>query len=1759
MSSHHNSRPRPRSYTSSLGAFPWRRNKPDAALASSPAAPVQTLPIDTLLQALSPPTAPSLSHARSLAAAFTTQTPAPSSSAIAPIFANLCRVDQPPAIQAAGFDLLAAYCACGAFLATSDRLTFFDVFRETASAWALEVWEPRAKALNALLPSVDDAVGIEKALLAMLTGWVGQAADGLCTSGDDETERAVEVLNEVLTVWSEKLEVLGRISEDEVLSVFEFYRSLVDRALTSPKPEPSPIRHRRHPSSISNVPSPLRPPASRNHVHFISAVYLDFLESRITRLPPSFLPQLMPLLFRVLAAVMSPLAALSARPPATPIDPPTELRVIKIVAAFLKGPYSITSLILLRQLLLPSPSSSNIDVATQIATSLGALRTLRVQIRRVLEDRMAMRVVQRDTAASATHAGTPGDVDAPLLERAQRAWGKDGADVWDARKVGVFLVRAVRAWTACPAPAEKERVFEEVAALLKDVLQEMDERVQDGGETGNGFNDHDTAAAVGRVLFEMTNYVKTLKNDDGTPMNLSLSPAHPAPNPLFRTLAFLFSRTQTKVPLSPPLPLSLLAIASHVPDADAAGLPAQLAAAHQLMPPTPGWLATWELLFACNIPAKPAMRRAVHVQLASVYEKVKDVRSCRRPLVELLFEFWMQRVERAEEGEDAPAVWGLLADEVALRSTEEDSSVDDIPPTTSELTVHKIMVAMMSVSGYCDCDGELDAPAKPANTAPVSPSVPLTPSNTAGVGSPIATRTSQDSPPAPGKEKEKEKEAGSNNMQQIMSSLRTLTGSRHQSQTQVPQLSSSSDESPTPRAEASSPPLPGGSNAPCVPCRGLTAASALLGMFAQLAFADYVMMPSQARLALFVSERLLKLLRTAPCPRVRVAILQLLMRLRADRDHRAFLVRAPAEHEQQIYTLARLVGRLRGVPSTAQSDEAARNDEIFADRARARQTFERNGRRTSSGRGSRTSVTESRSRSRAAGRAAVQPMAPINTKPRDALWGIPDIVPFSLENAEKGSRLLVTYDPQMPSDGVVLPVSDYMDVLVELLKAERDWEVLSYLLVHLPVQLANKHFWCGPRSREAIAGLLVELCKGVLDGTLGRYVPQDEWPGSLKTRDAQSLAYHTLTVLISYQTIFDAPKRHVLVEVFQAGLGGRGETVIVCTHALTLCLFEMETSMVKALPHILQKLAQIVSNPSIAVHMLTFLCILNSLPHMYANFTEEDFKFVFAVALQYLQHHSRAETPREEPFSLSQHVRVMSYSVLYIWFLALKLADRPRHIKFIARQLLLANEGRDDIDEPTEVCFDFLARYTYATADPKPAPSLLGDILARPTGGGGETHLEGVVQEKTWVVGYSIITVRLLAKAGWLEVTTRRASGTTKFLLKSENIPLVDLGDVNPDMFTIPASLMMDKDPRALGAILTPSEISPPPDIPPSKVDQNGELLELFETPEEDGDESRPDPVTGYVWSGSAPSQRRKRVDMDPAFFPLQMSAYPDIRRQIHRGKIVRDTQMLGSTIRTLDRIAVIDTHKVGILYVAPGQKNEVEILSNTRGSPAYTRFLAGLGRLIKIRGQLDVSLGGLDPDEDGEYAYAWWDDTGQVLYHTATMMPNHASDEEHRTFKKRHIGNDHVRIVWNDAGLPYRFDTLKTDFQFVNIVIEPHSRGAIAAYSDNAHEHEYFKLSLQCAEGMSAFAPVGDFKIVSARSLGVLVRQLSLVADWYASIFKDTERDTKRNEIVTNWRARLETIKKFANSIASPFEHLPDEEQGIMGQESFRDFTPGY
>ena len=85
----------------------------------------------------------------------------------------------------------------------------------------------------------------------------------------------------------------------------------------------------------------------------------------------------------------------------------------------------------------------------------------------------------------------------------------------------------------------------------------------------------------------------------------------------------------------------------------------------------------------------------------------------------------------------------------------------------------------------------------------------------------------------------------------------------------------------------------------------------------------------------------------------------------------------------------------------------------------------------------------------------------------------------------------------------------------------------------------------------------------------------------------------------------------------------------------------------------------------------------------------------------------------------------------------------------------------------------------------------------------------------------------------------------------------------------------------------------------------------------------------------------------------------------------------------------------------------------------------------------------------------------------------------------------------------------------------------------------------------MAEFSPIGDFKIVSAKSLPIIVRQISQVASWYAQIFSDTNHDRERKEFVTNWRQRLTSIKRIADTV--------NTEPSNTTQEAYCNFTTAY
>jgi len=267
---------------------------------------------------------------------------------------------------------------------------------------------------------------------------------------------------------------------------------------------------------------------------------------------------------------------------------------------------------------------------------------------------------------------------------------------------------------------------------------------------------------------------------------------------------------------------------------------------------------------------------------------------------------------------------------------------------------------------------------------------------------------------------------------------------------------------------------------------------------------------------------------------------------------------------------------------------------------------------------------------------------------------------------------------------------------------------------------------------------------------------------------------------------------------------------------------------------------------------------------------------------------------------------------------------------------------------------------------------------------------------------------------------------------------------------------------------------------------------------------------------------------------------------------LLPQTSSVDGSLRVLDRMFCCETHKVGVLYVGPGQENdEKAIFSNQFGSIRYSKFLSGLGSLVDTTttdpGR--VFMGGLDPSKDGQFAYIWQDDAMQMVFHTATLMPNVKGDlQKSLNKKKMHIGNDYVAIVYNESGHPYTIGTVKCQFIYVVVLVEPLDFGSN-------------KISVLCKPEMGSIT--GHLlatskneewrgpRVVSDQNVARLTRQIALHCG-LAAVIVDRANRTKVDPYASNWLERLRAIKRLKGKVVREQE----EEDASSGQ--LHDFT-GY
>lgn len=275
-----------------------------------------------------------------------------------------------------------------------------------------------------------------------------------------------------------------------------------------------------------------------------------------------------------------------------------------------------------------------------------------------------------------------------------------------------------------------------------------------------------------------------------------------------------------------------------------------------------------------------------------------------------------------------------------------------------------------------------------------------------------------------------------------------------------------------------------------------------------------------------------------------------------------------------------------------------------------------------------------------------------------------------------------------------------------------------------------------------------------------------------------------------------------------------------------------------------------------------------------------------------------------------------------------------------------------------------------------------------------------------------------------------------------------------------------------------------------------------------------------------------------PSHMLLQLTAPPELNDN-EKPVLLFEDDVTRRAIGTLDRIPVVDFHKIGIIYVGIGQTSEREILANTYGSPEYVSFLEQLGELVRLKDNHVIYTGGLDTnsDEDGEFAYVHKEKISQIIFHTCTMMPTRLDIDPNCTRKKSHIGNDFVNIIWNSSNKDYDPSTIASEFNFINIVVKPASSERQQSNSRGVAAEQMYRVKVLPHEALPSISPVIDWRLISASKISIFVRTVAVHCNIYAQI-----HHSPRGSFSSMWTQRLVKIHTLRQRTQQKYLEMKDD-----------------
>ncbi|PRP76271.1 hypothetical protein PROFUN_07793 [Planoprotostelium fungivorum] len=142
----------------------------------------------------------------------------------------------------------------------------------------------------------------------------------------------------------------------------------------------------------------------------------------------------------------------------------------------------------------------------------------------------------------------------------------------------------------------------------------------------------------------------------------------------------------------------------------------------------------------------------------------------------------------------------------------------------------------------------------------------------------------------------------------------------------------------------------------------------------------------------------------------------------------------------------------------------------------------------------------------------------------------------------------------------------------------------------------------------------------------------------------------------------------------------------------------------------------------------------------------------------------------------------------------------------------------------------------------------------------------------------------------------------------------------------------------------------------------------------------------------------------------------------------------------------VVTHQKIGVLLRLKGQTTENDMFNNRENaSPDFEEFLQFLGDRVELQGHAGFA-GGLDVKKNTTgtaSVYTVFHDL-EVMFHVSTLLPHFPADPQ-QVEKKRHIGNDIVVIIFNEADEPFDPSIMRSEYNNVYVFIQPVKEPGIA------------------------------------------------------------------------------------------------------------------